>query len=64
MRAWKASYDAKLRATRDAPTEVPPSPAAAAAPAGVSTLEGQGKVVRELEVAKREKEGGVDAPGA
>ncbi|KPV74927.1 uncharacterized protein RHOBADRAFT_65104 [Rhodotorula graminis WP1] len=65
MRAWKASYDAKLRATRDAQTTAPESPAAAAAPAGIASVEGgRSQVLQELEAAKHEKEGGVDAPNA
>jgi hypothetical protein len=55
MRAWKADYDAKLRATlesRNAAAATTPSPAAA----------GEGErsaVLQELELGKHEKEGGV-----
>ncbi|GAA5898149.1 hypothetical protein JCM6882_003337 [Rhodosporidiobolus microsporus] len=63
MRAWKAKNDEKLRATVDSQASAAqdaPSPATAAA---VGT-EGRSKVLEELELAKHEKTGGVDAPSA
>ncbi|BGP40301.1 hypothetical protein JCM10449v2_004260 [Rhodotorula kratochvilovae] len=62
MRAWKAAYDTKLRATLDTASTAP-APAAAAG-AATATPEGRSQVLQELELAKHEKEGGVDAPSA
>ncbi|GAA5830977.1 hypothetical protein JCM3770_001065, partial [Rhodotorula araucariae] len=61
MRAWKAAYDAKLRATLDA---APAAPTAAAPAAATATPEVRSQVLQELELAKHEKEGGVDSPRA
>lgn len=52
MRAWKANYDAKVRATIDSPvlaTQDAPSQAAA------SSQEGRSAVLEELELAKQDK---------
>lgn len=52
MRAWKANYDAKVRATIDSPvsaTQDAPSRAAAA------PQEGRSAVLEELELAKQDK---------
>ncbi len=52
MRAWKAIYDAKVRATIDSPvsaTQDAPSRAAAA------PQEGRSAVLEELELAKQDK---------
>lgn len=59
MRQWKAEYDAKLRATVNAPTDAPSAPAPATGNAASRST-----VMQELELAKHEKEGGVDAPRA
>ncbi|GAA5996676.1 uncharacterized protein JCM10292_003128 [Rhodotorula paludigena] len=59
MRRWKADYDAKLRATVSAPADAPSAPAPTAGDAASRST-----VMQELELAKHEKEGGVDAPRA
>ncbi|GAA6013802.1 hypothetical protein JCM10207_008196 [Rhodosporidiobolus poonsookiae] len=58
MRTWKANYDAQLQATRDA-TVAAPTPVEAMA-LGTGSEQRSG-VMQELELAKQEKTGGVDA---
>ncbi|GAA5856769.1 hypothetical protein JCM8547_008832 [Rhodosporidiobolus lusitaniae] len=74
MRAWKADYDAKLRSTLDSssPTGVrePTSgelwkSSGMGMPREGAVGEGErSKVMQEIELGRREKEGGVDKPSA